>query len=192
MSWHTFKIKQSIHSPSVKSPLSWSCRIRWLHLCRGIILLPQVSFLDITQNNLALKRYFWIFGVLSFLPDPERLYLLVLSIGQIELSSWVWHETASDGEVWVLHLWRIWNTPSFPVLPDSPELGVEVPVTVPSMGQMELFNHFTLYIKWLMINRIVKSFKCVLTNNFYEIELFVLDRNTWNNLILCKILINCK
>ena len=45
-----------------------------------------------------------------------------------------------------------------------------VPVRVPSMDQIELFNHL-LY--W-------KPF------NYVQIELLILDSNTWNHLTVCK------
>ena len=45
----------------------------------------------------------------------------------------------SDGEVPVLELWGMWNIPSL-------KPGVVIPVRVPSMGQIELFNHLQ-YLK---------------------------------------------
>ena len=56
----------------------------------------------------------------------------------------------SDGEAPVLELWRMWNTPSFPLLPGLLIPGVVVPVRVPSMGQIEIFNHL-LYLKHLTV-----------------------------------------
>ena len=44
------------------------------------------------------------------------------------------------------------------------------------MGQVELFNTF-LYLK---------SFNYVQTNELYWTELLMLDRNTWNQLTVCK------
>ena len=69
------------------SPVSWSCRIHWLHLCRGVRLPLPASVLDMTLN-----------------------YLNCLLL-------------------------------SCPLWPR-----VVVPVRVPSVAQIELFNHF-LYLK---------------------------------------------
>ena len=32
-------------------------------------------------------------------------------MGQIELLSWVWHKSVSDGEIPVLGVWGIWSNP---------------------------------------------------------------------------------
>ena len=37
--------------------------------------------------------------------------------------------------------WGLWSTPSLPLLSDPLWPKVVVPVTVPSVGQVELFNH---------------------------------------------------
>ena len=47
----------------------------------------------------------------------------------------------SDSEALVLKLWRMWSTSSLPLLPDRLWLKVIVPVSVLSIGQIELFNH---------------------------------------------------
>ena len=41
----------------------------------------------------------------------------------------------------VLELWGMWSTSSFPLLSGSLKPRVVVPIRVPSMGQIELFNH---------------------------------------------------
>ena len=46
----------------------------------------------------------------------------------------------------------------------------------PSMGQIEQFN------QW----QYLKTFNYVKTNVWYEIELLVLDSNTWNPFTVCK------
>ena len=48
----------------------------------------------------------------------------------------IWLETI-DCEVSVLELWGMWSTPSLPLFCH----GLEVPVRVPSISQIELFNH---------------------------------------------------
>ena len=52
----------------------------------------------------------------------------------------------SDGEALVLELWGMWTTFSLPLLPGSLLPRAVVSVCVPSMGQIEIFNHF-LYLK---------------------------------------------
>ena len=52
---------------------------------------------------------------------------------------------ASDGEAQVLELWGMWITPSLALLPGPLWLRVVVPVRVPSMDQIELFNHLTVW-----------------------------------------------
>ena len=44
-------------------------------------------------------------------------------------------------EASVLELWEIWGTSLLPLFPDLLRPGAVVPVGVPSMGQIELFNH---------------------------------------------------
>ena len=52
----------------------------------------------------------------------------------------------SDTEVTFLDLWGMWSTPSLSLLPDPLLPKVVVPGRVPSVGQVELFNHL-LYLK---------------------------------------------
>ena len=85
------------------SPVSWGCRIHWLHLCRGVRLHQPVF--------------------------------------------WIWHLTASDGEIPVLEFLRMWSTPSVPLLPGPLWPGVVEPYRDLSMGQIEMFVN-----KWLMSN----------------------------------------
>ena len=43
-------------------PVSWGCRIHWLHLCRGV-RPPLTSILDRTLNNLMVRfQQCWSFG----------------------------------------------------------------------------------------------------------------------------------
>ena len=43
-------------------PVSWGCRIHWLHLCRGV-RPHQTSVLDMTLNNLMVRfQQCWSFG----------------------------------------------------------------------------------------------------------------------------------
>ena len=44
----------------------------------------------------------------------------------------------------MLELWRMRSTPSLPLFPDQLWPGVVVLVRVPSIGQIELFNHITV------------------------------------------------
>ena len=57
--------------------------------------------------------------------------------------SWVWHEIASHDETPALGFRGMWSTTLLPLLPGP--LGVVVPVRVFSVGQIELFNHLTVY-----------------------------------------------
>ena len=53
--------------------------------------------------------------------------------------------------------WRMGNTPSLPLLPGQPGFKIVVPIRIPSMVQIELFN--TIYLcasKFLMLNRIIR------------------------------------
>ena len=46
-----------------------------------------------------------------------------------------------------------------------------------------------LMLYWIVWNRTVWSFNCVLTNSWYLIELLVLNINTWKHLTVCKLMI---
>ena len=51
-----------IWTPKDDCPVSWGCRIHWLHLCRGV--RPTLkSVLDMTLNNLMVRfQQCWSFG----------------------------------------------------------------------------------------------------------------------------------
>ena len=59
----------------------------------------------------------------------------------------------------------MWSTPLLPLISGPLSLGVVVPVSDPSMAQIEPFNH-SFYMK---------PFNCVQMNNYYLIELLVLN-----------------
>ena len=67
----------------------------------------------------------------------------------------------TDGETPVLELRGIGNTPLFSLLPGPLWPGVVVPVRVPYMVQIELFNHL-LYLK---------RFNCVQQNEYWIISI---------------------
>ena len=49
-------------SQIIACPVSWGCRIHWLHLCRGV-RPPITSVLDMTLNNLMVRfQQYWSFG----------------------------------------------------------------------------------------------------------------------------------
>ena len=50
----------------------------------------------------------------------------------------------SDGEAPVIKLWGRWSTPLLSLFPGLVRPGVVVPVRIPSIGQIELFNYFTV------------------------------------------------
>ena len=56
------------------------------------------------------------------------------------------------------------------------QIGVLVSVRVPSMGQIELFNRL----------QYLKPFNCKQTNNWFQIEILVLDSHAWNHLTVWK------
>ena len=93
-----------------------------------------------------------------------------------------------DGEAPVLELNVIWSTPSLLLLPGLLWPGLVVPVSVPSIAQIELFNPL-LNLKPFMLNRdtsvklrYLKPINCV------PIKLLVFDSNSWNHLTLCKLM----
>ena len=80
----------------------------------------------------------------------RRLYLCS-AVRTNQWVSWIWHETASNGEAPVLELWVIWSTPSLPLLPGPLWPEVVISVRIPCMGQIELlmldnknWNHLTV------------------------------------------------
>ena len=65
------------------------------------------------------------------------------SEGQDPLTECPGYDTKlSDGEVPVLKFWGMWNIPLLPLFPGSLWHGMIIPVRVPSMGQIEIFDHF--------------------------------------------------
>ena len=53
---------ETVHYPALSCPVSWDCRIHWLHLCRGV-RPPLTSVLDMTLNNLMVRfQQCWSFG----------------------------------------------------------------------------------------------------------------------------------
>ena len=69
----------------------------------------------------------------------------------------------------------MWNTSSLPLFPGPLEAIVVVPDRVPSMNQIEIYNHI-LY---------VKPFNYDQTNDWL-IELLLWHRNIWNRLTQYK------
>ena len=86
-----------------------------------------------------------------------RIYQLHLyrGIRLLQLVSWIWHKPSDDEDL-VLEIWEMLTIPSLPLLPGPLWPVVVVSVRVPSMGQIELFNHI-LYLK---------PFNCVHTNDW--------------------------
>ena len=78
----------------IASSVSWGCRIRRQHFCRGVRPTPM-STLDMTQNNQMVRLQFWSFRGMWSTPSlpllPGSLWpdivvpLRLLSMGQIEL-----------------------------------------------------------------------------------------------------------
>ena len=63
----------------------------------------------------------------------------------------------SDGQDPILKLWGMWSTPSLLLLPGPLRFRVVVPVRVPSMDQIELFNHLLRIITICYL----KQYSCV-------------------------------
>ena len=74
----------------------------------------------------------------------------------------------SDGEAPALKLCEMQSNSSFPLLPIPPRSREIVPVMVPTMDQIELFNPL-IYLKQFN----------------WQIELLVFESNTWNHFIIC-------
>ena len=130
-----------------------------------------------SRKNLTIKWFSVIYpghslgGVLPFCRGAVGVFYSLSWLGN--LTKVLDMTNTSDGEAPVLEFWWMWSTLSLPLLPGSPWLGVVVTVRVSSMYEVELLNH----LKYL------KLFNCVQTNNWYWIELLVLDNSTWNYLM---------
>ena len=59
----------------------------------------------------------------------------------------IWRKSEFDGEVPVLEIWRVWSTPSLPLLVCPFWSGVVVPLRVPSMDQIDLLKNYS-YLIW--------------------------------------------
>ena len=56
------RLRSGFKTPLRNCPVSWGCRIHWLHLCRGV-RPPPTSVLDMTLNNLMVRfQQYWSFG----------------------------------------------------------------------------------------------------------------------------------
>ena len=119
---HTCMCSPSCHI-LLTFPVGWSCRIHWLHLCRGLRLPNECSRYYIKQSNREAPII------------PE--------------------------------FWRMWSTPSLPLLPGPLWPGVVALDRVLPMGQIELFWLSKLsankchMLNWFVRNRTVWSFNCV-------------------------------
>ena len=55
--------KESVLLIYFDCPVSWGCKIHWLHLSRGVRPLTQISVLDMTLTNLMVRfQWCWSFG----------------------------------------------------------------------------------------------------------------------------------
>ena len=94
--------------------------------------------------------YFFIYSVHFFLPlikncRPVRWGCRIHGGKTPPTNEWSIHNTIqSDGEAPFFELRGMWNTSSLPLLPGRLRPIVEVPVRVPSMSQIELFNDLTV------------------------------------------------
>ena len=83
---------------------------------------------------------------MSTFTQLDKIVLAILHCDKWISKNWMSHKAASEGEIPVLEFLGMLSTPSLPLLPGSLWPGVVIPVWVPSIGQIELFNHF-LYLK---------------------------------------------
>ena len=90
----TYLAMHTSNFSNLSNPVSWDCKIHWLHLGRRVRL--PTSVMDMILNNLLVKlEYCWSFGqyrvplYCSSLPGPLQPRMvdfeMVLSMGQIEL-----------------------------------------------------------------------------------------------------------
>ena len=103
----------SLHMSFIRSccPVSWGCRICWLHFCRGVQLPNECPGYDTKQSDGGVPVMLEFWGMrnmpsLLLLPGPLWLRVVapdrVLSMGQIELNcilmlNWtVWNRTVFD------------------------------------------------------------------------------------------------
>ena len=152
-----------------------SCRlaeIRWSVLAQN----PKEFCVSFSRTDSGLCIYhLFVCSILNFLhnsqwitfPAHSLLLLLLLfsfpfgrgfRIRQLLLWRGATPHTPTrilDGEAPVMELWGMWNTPSLPLLPDTLWLGVEIHAWVPSVGQIQIRNHF--------LN--LKPSNCVQTND---------------------------
>ena len=91
-------------------PVGWSCRMCWLHLCKGVRHLPKCPGYDTKQSDGEVPVMLELWGMrstpsLPLLPGPLWPWVVtpdrVLSIGQIELNcvlvlNWIaWNKIVS-------------------------------------------------------------------------------------------------
>ena len=92
---------------------------------------------------------FWGWGLHSqqeiqsayFKPHQRKSKLNIL-FGTI---TWIWHETASDGEMSVQELWRSWSMASLPLLPGTLRLGVVIHIWASSVWKFFFLFFFFFF-----------------------------------------------
>ena len=78
-------------------PVSWGCRIHWLHLCREVRLSQWVSWYDIKQSDSEASIMqelwgIWRIPLLPLLPSPLWPWVIAPQKGPINGSNrTVWH-----------------------------------------------------------------------------------------------------
>ena len=112
----------------------------------------------------------WMNPSLTLLPGPLWPKVVapvrISSKGQSKLLSWVWHQTASDGEVPVLELGGMWMNPSLTLLPD-PLWPIVVALVRISMGQSKLVSWYDTKLHLMVRLQSWNFEECGITFYFY-------------------------
>ena len=142
-----------------------------------------------STGRLLLLSHWWLSGILLKITELAGtvVYTDCISVEGYPLFNECsgYDIKPSDGEAPVmLEIWEIWSTlsltlhlgPLWPkvVVPDSPIYG----------------SNKWFMLNWIIWNRTVWPFNCVLSNEWCLIELLIIHSNTWNHLTMCKTMSN--
>ena len=139
-------------------------------------LIRSLNWTPPQPDRIGRKRHHSI-SLISRFNDISTFMGYIIPKSSLWKNKWYFSLLAGTTEYTWLHLCRgasppllmnvldmtltIWWYPSLPLFPGRPWPGVVIPVRVPSMGKIELFNHL-LYLKpfncanrWLILNKII-------------------------------------
>ena len=127
---------------------------------------------DLAENFLFAAN--WAYS--RILSLARIFYLISICAAQKEAINVLHRGLRHPKPLWsIQELSEMWSDQSLPLLPCPLWPGVVVPVRIPSLDRMELFNHL-LYLNPFNFQ----------TNERCWIELLVFDSHTWNHLTVCK------